>query len=35
MDAMRKHGATLGEVYRNAVLKRAGKAGGKSRRKRR
>ena len=26
MDAMRKHGATLGEVYRNAVLKRVRKS---------
>lgn len=35
MEAMRKHGATLGEVYRNAVLKRAGKGPNKTRRKKR
>ena len=26
-DAMRKHGATTGETYRNAVLKRLKKSG--------
>ncbi len=31
-EAMRKHGATLGEVYRNAILKRQRKSRPRSRR---
>jgi hypothetical protein len=33
-DAMRKHGATTGEAYRNAILKRLRKSAGVKKRRR-